>query len=126
MVAHSQFCMPGDHTMQASREAANLMDAYEGGPHVLVVVSDANFRRYGMDPADWAASLTSQKGVDSHAVIVGGFGDEPTRVAAGLPPGRIGFEFPIFLAGDVGAGGPYLLFDPFWGMFCVFSISPIL
>ena len=60
MVAHSQYCEAGDHTLGAI-DAAVARVAARALPHaadadaeerVVVVVSDANFRRYGITPGD--------------------------------------------------------------------------
>jgi hypothetical protein len=64
MVAHSQFCFSGDNTLTATARAIKRVlrpasgTAGEARPgtdgdrtaRLVVVVSDANFARYGIDP----------------------------------------------------------------------------
>ena len=49
MHAHSQFCMSGDHTLSATvlaiNELANRSENYDES--FVIVLSDANFDRYG-------------------------------------------------------------------------------
>lgn len=109
MVTHSQFCMSGDNTIQATARAMRgaagdaAIDAAkaagEGGGdddagtaaarNLIFVLSDANFRRYGLDPLSWAdAFAPSHPGVEGYAVMVGSLGDEAAQVASALPVGR--------------------------------------
>jgi hypothetical protein len=50
MVAHSQFCMSGDHTLEAAELAMKRMAAEEADEKFVFVVSDANFDRYRISP----------------------------------------------------------------------------
>lgn len=51
MVAHSQFCMSGDHTVEAMEKAIQrVVQGEESDQNIVVVVSDANFERYGITP----------------------------------------------------------------------------
>jgi hypothetical protein len=53
MVAHSQFCMSGDHTVEAMEKAIQgVVQGEESDQNIVVVVSDANFERYGITPHD--------------------------------------------------------------------------
>ena len=104
MVAHTQFCMPGDHTIEATRDAvrraleghdvaaaarpADDDDEAEENRPLVVVLSDANFERYGLDPRWWADALMAEPRVEGFAIMVGSLGDEAQRVASSLPPGR--------------------------------------
>jgi len=98
MVAHAQFCDSGDTTIEATRRAVaecrarSRSDGGEnaGGPKgaVVVALSDANFRRYGMDPMWWADALTESDDVEAYAVMVGSLGDEASKVSRALPRGR--------------------------------------
>ncbi|KAH8082884.1 hypothetical protein JL720_8392 [Aureococcus anophagefferens] len=107
MVAHAQFCDSGDMTVEATRRAcadvkARADDedgaadddddadwARKRGKHLVVALSDANFRRYGMDPLWWADALTDDEDrVAMHAVMVGSIGDEAAAIAGALPRGH--------------------------------------
>ena len=52
MVAHTQFCRSGDHTLEAIAQAKVDVGEGEGGDdadeHIVIAVSDANLRRYGI------------------------------------------------------------------------------
>merc|ERR1711972_1234848 len=58
------------------------------GRAFVVVLSDANFRRYGMDPLWWSEALTRDPRVECHAVMLGSLGEEARSIQASLPPGR--------------------------------------
>mmetsp|Transcript_4967 Transcript_4967/g.15572 ORF Transcript_4967/g.15572 Transcript_4967/m.15572 type:complete len:110 (+) Transcript_4967:1-330(+) len=63
-------------------------DGSVGAKAFVVVLSDANFRRYRMDPAWWSQALTKDPRVEGHAVMLGSLGDEAERIKASLPAGR--------------------------------------
>ena len=72
MAAHTQFCMSGDHTLEATREAIE-----EVGQHLddvdeafVFVLSDANLERYGIRPSDLADELTANPKVNAHACFL--------------------------------------------------------
>jgi len=52
MVAHTQFCMSGDHTLEAADEAIRDMAKEDADESFVFIVSDANFERYGIRPQD--------------------------------------------------------------------------
>eukprot|EP01138_Halocafeteria_seosinensis_P008927 gb/GECG01009124.1/.p1 GENE.gb/GECG01009124.1/~~gb/GECG01009124.1/.p1 ORF type:complete len:1545 (+),score=216.25 gb/GECG01009124.1/:1-4635(+) len=92
MVAHTQFCMPGDHTIEATRTAiseASALDAPSGDKFVFIV-SDANLRRYNIPPEALAEEINraSNSFVDAYAVFIASIADEAHRVADALPTGR--------------------------------------
>eukprot|EP00929_Paragymnodinium_shiwhaense_P058805 TRINITY_DN29464_c0_g1_i1.p2 TRINITY_DN29464_c0_g1~~TRINITY_DN29464_c0_g1_i1.p2 ORF type:complete len:704 (+),score=153.80 TRINITY_DN29464_c0_g1_i1:2401-4512(+) len=102
MVAHTQFCWSGDNTIEATHAAVHHVlngldlsrddedDENDGtrGRAFMVVLSDANFARYGLDPLRWSDALTQDPRVEGHAVMVGSLGEEAARICAALPPGR--------------------------------------
>jgi len=112
MLAHTQFCLAGDHTIEATRAAIDhVLDALAtdrprddadreeergvstgAGPSqaraFVVVLSDANFRRYRMDPLWWSEALMSDPRVECHAVMLGSLGEEAKSIQSSLPPGR--------------------------------------
>jgi hypothetical protein len=45
MVAHSQYCVSGDHTVEAVEAAVEEVAAQEADAHYVFAVSDANLRR---------------------------------------------------------------------------------
>ena len=56
MIAHSQFCMAGDNTLESVDQAiqylsaANGDDEVSGSDAVVIAMSDANLERYGIRP----------------------------------------------------------------------------
>lgn len=99
MLAHTQFCWPGDNTIEATNLAIDyVIDAMSSdqkdhrdektGRAFVVVVSDANFRRYRMDPLWWSEALKRDARVDGHAVMIGSIGEEAAKIRAALPAGH--------------------------------------
>jgi len=90
MVAHSQFTFPGDHTLQAIRDAVHDMgrtDAPEGGKYVFVV-SDANLKRYGIPVGSLARVATADPSVKCFVIFIASIGDEAKQIVQALPPGK--------------------------------------
>ena len=83
MVAHTQYTFPGDSTLEAIELAVN--HAKEGD--LVLIISDANLRRYRIDPGD-VSDLLKRKGVHSHLVFIGSFGEEADRLARAIPNER--------------------------------------
>ncbi|CAE7247024.1 unnamed protein product [Symbiodinium microadriaticum] len=94
MLAHSQFCFPGDNTIEATDAAIDyVLQDFSVEPErekqaFVVVISDANFRRYGLDPIWWSNSLRRSSRVDGHAVMIGSIGEEASTIRDALPPGQ--------------------------------------
>ena len=59
MHAHAQFCLSGDHTLAATVTAINELNskADEHDESFVIVLSDANFDRYGIPPESFAKIL---------------------------------------------------------------------
>jgi hypothetical protein len=91
MVAHSQFCMPGDHTLQATEIAVTraMQGAEEGDntQRIVIVLSDANFYRYGIEPKDLSRLMRKSEKVKVHMILIASLGDEAEEVARQLPLG---------------------------------------
>ena len=92
MVAHSQFCFPGDHTLDAvDRARERVLEGAIPGDHtarLVVVVSDANFRRYGINPWDVTRAMQADPRVQVHMILIASLGDEAEQVAKSLPLGQ--------------------------------------
>ena len=88
MLAHSQYCWSGDHTMEATERAVSELAREEGDQHFLVVLSDANFDRYGIDPQHYGALLISEPRVSAFVIFIGSLGDQAARLKETLPPGK--------------------------------------
>lgn len=64
MHAHSQFCMAGDHTLEATKQSiASLSDATEIDEAFVILLSDANLDRYGIPASHLAQSLAASDNV---------------------------------------------------------------
>jgi len=90
MHAHSQFCMSGDHTLAATVQAINEMsqssESYDES--FVIVLSDANFDRYGISPTSFAKILTRNDKVNAFAIFIGSLGDQADRLTSKLPAGK--------------------------------------
>ena len=74
--AHSQFCLSGDHTLEAARHAVNTIVSEDADEHFVIVLSDANFDRYGIPPKRFADILTSNDDVNAYVIFIGSLGDQ--------------------------------------------------
>ncbi|GFR87627.1 von Willebrand factor A domain-containing protein 8-like [Elysia marginata] len=101
MLAHSQFCISGDHTLEAAshhtRElAAEEEKGEEADERFLLLLSDANFDRYGIRPERFGQILTgggtggagNGADVNAYAIFVGSLGDQAVRLNKQLPSGH--------------------------------------
>lgn len=89
MLAHAQFCLSGDHTLEATRAAVQALEAEEDcDERVVVVLSDANLERYGIPPHLLGDQLLAAPTVNAFVVMIGSLGDQATRMQQALPAGR--------------------------------------
>ncbi|XP_011863838.1 PREDICTED: von Willebrand factor A domain-containing protein 8 [Vollenhovia emeryi] len=88
MHAHSQFCMSGDNTLEATQHAIASLAKEDSDESIVVVLSDANLERYGISPQRFAKLLTSNADVNAYAIFIGSLGDQATRLTKKMPSGR--------------------------------------
>ncbi|XP_050388458.1 von Willebrand factor A domain-containing protein 8 [Patella vulgata] len=88
MHAHSQFCLSGDNTLEATKHAIESVVKEEADEHFVIVLSDANFDRYGIRPHRFAEILTEDENVNSYAIFIGSLGDQAIRLSKQLPMGH--------------------------------------
>ncbi|KAI7808235.1 von Willebrand factor A domain-containing protein 8 [Triplophysa rosa] len=88
MLAHSQFCMSGDYTLEGTEHAVKELAREEADEHFVIVLSDANLERYGIRPDHFACALTSNPQVNGFAIFIGSLGDQADRLQRTLPAGR--------------------------------------
>lgn len=90
MHAHSQFCMSGDHTLPATVTAISELSkmSEDHDESFVIVLSDANFDRYGISPRSFAKILTKNDQVNAFAIFIGSLGDQADRLAKNLPSGK--------------------------------------
>ncbi|XP_053609608.1 von Willebrand factor A domain-containing protein 8 [Plodia interpunctella] len=88
MHAHAQFCWSGDNTLPAARHAISSLAAEDSDEAILLILSDANLRRYGIQPQELGAILTSEPRVQAHVIFIGSLGDEAAILLRHLPAGH--------------------------------------
>ena len=88
MHAHSQYCMSGDNTLQATRHAITSLAREDSDESIVVVLSDANLERYGIPPERFANILTSNSDINAFAIFIGSLGDQAARLIKKMPSGR--------------------------------------
>ncbi|XP_059156251.1 von Willebrand factor A domain-containing protein 8-like [Physella acuta] len=88
MLAHSQFCISGDNTLEAARHHISAISKEEADEHFLILLSDANFDRYGIRPSRFGEILTLDQKVKAFAIFVGSLGDQAVRLNKQLPLGH--------------------------------------
>ena len=90
MSAHSQYCFSGDHTLSATVHAINelgqVQDQHDDS--IVIVLSDANFDRYGIRPEQFYKILNRNEEVNAYAIFIGTLGDQADRLAKKLPSGK--------------------------------------
>ncbi|CAK8678183.1 unnamed protein product [Clavelina lepadiformis] len=88
MHAHAQFCMSGDHTLEATKHAIKTIRDEEGDEYFVIVLSDANLERYGIRPSRFTEALTSDEEVNAFVIFIGSLGDQAEKLKKQLPSGR--------------------------------------
>jgi hypothetical protein len=95
MMAHSQYCMAGDHTLEAVDQAIHHLTPSAGddelGPgSVVIAISDANLERYGIEPRALGKIIESggDLGVKAYCVFLASFGREADQIKRELPIGK--------------------------------------
>ncbi|CAH2048800.1 unnamed protein product, partial [Iphiclides podalirius] len=88
MHAHAQFCWSGDNTLPATKHAIEALAAEEADEALVLVLSDANLRRYGIMPESLGAALTADRRVQAHVIFIGSLGDEANTLLRRLPAGH--------------------------------------
>ncbi|XP_004527380.1 von Willebrand factor A domain-containing protein 8 [Ceratitis capitata] len=89
MHAHSQFCWSGDSTVKAIKEAVNTLSNEEYDNSIVVVLSDANLSRYGIQPKELAKALMNgEPKVRGHVLFIGSLAEEADEINAQMPAGH--------------------------------------
>ena len=86
--AHTQYCQPGDATLEATRLAIADCLSSEADEHFVFVISDADLERYGITPKAWDAILTADRRCHAYAILLSQNEAEAERIVAGITPGR--------------------------------------
>lgn len=77
--AHSQFCLSGDHTLEAAKLAIKQIADVDADERFVICLSDANLDRYGIRPKALADILTSNEDVNAYVIFIGSLGDQAHR-----------------------------------------------
>ncbi|KAI6649454.1 Von Willebrand factor A domain-containing protein 8 [Oopsacas minuta] len=88
MLAHSQYCWSGDTTLEATQRAVRELARQEGEQNYLVVLSDANFTRYGINAGEYGDVLMSEPRVNAFVIFIGSLGDQAMILKNRLPVGK--------------------------------------
>lgn len=89
LVAHSQFCSSGDHTFEATRQAIKDLAKEEADDYFVVVLSDANFDRYGLSPRNFSRIMTdTDKKVNVFCLFIGTLGNQAIHLKNNLPANK--------------------------------------
>lgn len=89
MIAHSQFCSSGDNTFEATKYAIQQLAKEEADDHFVIVLSDANFDRYGLSPKRFSQiMLNTDESVNVFCIFIGALGDQAVKLKKNLPSGK--------------------------------------
>ncbi|KAJ8722262.1 hypothetical protein PYW08_004664 [Mythimna loreyi] len=88
MHAHAQFCWSGDNTLPAAEHAIKTIASEDADEAIVLILSDANLRRYGIQPEELGTILTSDHRVQAHVIFIGSLGDEANSLLRRLPAGH--------------------------------------
>ena len=80
------------HTLSAAVLAINelgmgmVSDQYDES--FVIVLSDANFDRYGIRPESFGKILNRNENVNAYAIFIGSLGDQADQLSKRLPAGK--------------------------------------
>jgi hypothetical protein len=83
MVAHTQFTWAGDSTLEAIESSISSAEEDE----LILIISDANLRRYRIKPKQVSA-LLQRNDVHAYLILIGSMGEEASDLAQAIPNGR--------------------------------------
>jgi len=88
MRTHAEYCSNGDYTLDATQLAIADVIQREADDYFVIVLSDANFGRYGLEPETFGKALTTDSRVSGFAIFIASFSDQAENLKAKLPAGR--------------------------------------
>ena len=82
--------LAGDHTQSAAVLAINELglDSEHFDESFVVVLSDANFDRYGIRPENFGKILNRNENVNAFVIFIGSLGDQASHLQKRLPAGK--------------------------------------
>ena len=88
MVAHTQYCWSGDHTLESMQHAIRVASQTDSDQRFVFVISDANLRRYGIQTSTVARIVKSDPKVNVFCIFIASMGQEADRIKRDLPAGH--------------------------------------
>ncbi|CAF3738770.1 unnamed protein product [Rotaria sordida] len=91
MHTHTMFCSSGDNTLPALKTAIDALQAEPDDTvdeRFVIVISDANFDRYGLSPKVFGKMLQSNENVQCFAMFIGSLGQQAIHLQQNLPSGK--------------------------------------
>ncbi|UJR36210.1 hypothetical protein I4U23_028942 [Adineta vaga] len=91
MYTHTMFCSSGDNTFSALKKAIEDLQAEPDDTvdeRFVIVISDANFDRYGLSPKIFGKMLQSNENVQCFAMFIGSLGQQAIHLQQNLPSGK--------------------------------------
>ncbi|CAF3396834.1 unnamed protein product [Rotaria sp. Silwood1] len=91
MYTHTMFCSSGDNTLPALKTAIDALQAEPDDTvdeRFVIVISDANFDRYGLSPKVFGKMLQSNENVQCFAMFIGSLGQQAIHLQQNLPSGK--------------------------------------
>ena len=71
MKTHSQMCNSGDSTLDVMANSVEVVGKEDADEHFVILLSDAEFSRYGIDPTEFADAMTSDPKVNAFIIFIG-------------------------------------------------------
>ena len=81
MYAHTQYTYAGDKTLEAIESAVQKAN----GGDLILVISDANLKRYNIKAGEISKRL-DRHGVHTHLIMIGSMGEEANQLARKITP----------------------------------------
>eukprot|EP00117_Sycon_ciliatum_P049088 scpid7831/ scgid4687/ Uncharacterized protein KIAA0564 homolog len=88
MQTHTQMCLSGDCTVEATENSVEEIAKEEADEHFVIVLSDANFSRYGIQSSTFSKVMSKDAKVNVFIIFIGSLGDQAVRLVQQLPSGR--------------------------------------
>ena len=88
MTAHTQYCASGDNTLEGTEQAIRDIVKQPGDDYFVLVLSDANMERYGIQASKLSTILQSDPRVNAHILFIGSLGNEAEVLVRQLPRGK--------------------------------------
>lgn len=89
MHAHSQYCWSGDHTLAATHHSIDSLSKEDHDDSIVIVLSDANLRRYNINPKKLSEILKmGEPKVQAYVIFIGSLSEEAEIINSKMPAGH--------------------------------------